>query len=539
MSAGLFLALTSQPAAVYFTRTFYAPAGISEQIAMPSNSIVNVNLVLEEGEHSGIRTAEIPGWTGNAIACPRSKLEELFRQKDLDRTGIYILAGIDKSSGELCAYIGESVSVEERVRHRNAQDKHEFWTQSYFFTNQGKFFNKAHGLYVESELVELVTRAGRVRVMNKTSPSRPDLAQDAVILAENFRSHLAAILPVLGLDILEEKSWPSEIMLPNENGPDPPVPISAPSGLWSFQGACARIDGKRTVVIAGSIAKEWIGKKGGTYAQLQEQLAAEGTLHWTGEGYGVFTRDWEFQSPSAAATVVSGRSASGPASWKKLGASDPPPPPVSPTHSFQGAQARIEGKKTTVLAGSRVRKWFGKGGGLYAHLQEQLVAEGALCWTDEGFGVLTRDWEFKSSSAAATIVCGRSASGPATWKRLDPREPIFEFIMPKMGIAARARLAGPRMVILKGSIIRGKWVGKHQPPSIIERIDQLRGEGSLVEDPSGLGKLTQDVHAPTPSNAACIVAGTHRNGLVVWKHEETGETLKSWRARHESGAEEA
>ena len=401
---------------------------------------ISVILNLVNGTLSGIRMADVTGWAGHALAGPRDNLDELLQQEGADRTGVYILAGIDASSGNLCVYVGKSRAVSTRIRRHQAEGIKKFWTETYLFTDMDLSFNEALAGYVESVLVEKLERARRVQIKNSNSPDKPLLARADVNRAEHFLSNLKVALPVLGLDILEKKAWPKEITQP------------PPPDLWVFQ----------------------------------------------------------------------------------------------------GARARIRGKETTVLKGSQVRKWFGKGKSRFDELQGQLEEEGALRWTSETHGTLTRDVDFTSTSAAASFVCGRSASGPASWKKLGANEPtlpvsdpvpdpeaeaaVFELKIAKIGIAARAHLAedGNRMVVVKGSVVRGKWAGKDQQGSNAKQIKQLCEEGTIVVGPNGLGKLTQDVTASSPSHAASIVSGTTRNGKVDWKHEQTGETLRDWLKRTES-----
>ncbi|MDR5892328.1 DUF4357 domain-containing protein [Halomonas mongoliensis] len=79
------------------------------------------------------------------------------------------------------------------------------------------------------------------------------------------------------------------------------------------------IDGE-FYVFKGSLARgSWVGIVGG-YQSLYNQLCEDGVLV-TSNGTRVFNEDQSFSSPSAAAAVVSGRSANGRISWKVEGRS--------------------------------------------------------------------------------------------------------------------------------------------------------------------------------------------------------------------------
>lgn len=54
-------------------------------------------LYLVEGAPTGIRIAEI-NWTGTVLAAPRSKLAEVIKRPEAQRTGIDLLVGDDPTA---------------------------------------------------------------------------------------------------------------------------------------------------------------------------------------------------------------------------------------------------------------------------------------------------------------------------------------------------------------------------------------------------------------------------------------------------------
>ncbi|MOA40541.1 hypothetical protein D3C78_1624280 [compost metagenome] len=68
-------------------------------------------------------------------------------------------------------------------------------------------------------------------------------------------------------------------------------------------------------MLKGSSARhQWVGVPGG-YQGLFQQLVADGVLVADGSAHLLFSDDYAFSSPSAAAAVVCGRSANGRISW--------------------------------------------------------------------------------------------------------------------------------------------------------------------------------------------------------------------------------
>ena len=54
-----------------------------------------IRLFLVDGTATGLITAEIINWTDHIIIGPRTKLAELVKRPECNRTGIYFLIGPD------------------------------------------------------------------------------------------------------------------------------------------------------------------------------------------------------------------------------------------------------------------------------------------------------------------------------------------------------------------------------------------------------------------------------------------------------------
>jgi hypothetical protein len=80
--------------------------------------------------------------------------------------------------------------------------------------------------------------------------------------------------------------------------------------------ARAELVGGEFIVKSGSRARaNWSGVEYATYRELYRELVEAGVLVQDGE-HCLFTRDYAFPSPSAASSVVLGRSSSGPKEWR-------------------------------------------------------------------------------------------------------------------------------------------------------------------------------------------------------------------------------
>lgn len=51
----------------------------------------SIRIYLSDGSPSGLRHVEIVNWSGQAIACPRSRFSELKEWSESQRPGVYFL----------------------------------------------------------------------------------------------------------------------------------------------------------------------------------------------------------------------------------------------------------------------------------------------------------------------------------------------------------------------------------------------------------------------------------------------------------------
>jgi len=268
---------------------------------MPSATI---KLFLVYGDAKRLRTAELSNWTGKAVAGPRSELDGVLGREEGTNSGVYFLSGTDSESGKSAIYVGEAESIRDRLRGHLDKD---FWNHVVFFISKDENLTKAHVRYLEGRLIEQARAAGRSLVMNGQS-SGSKLPESDREDMEIFLERIHQLMPVLGADAL--------------------VPIgSAPTSQTEEQLLVCEIKGLKAtgrltptgfVVLKGSqaVLKERASAHQYPYTLAsRRRLIEDGTLIQDGDHL-KFTRDSEFTSPSAAATVVHGGSANGLLAWR-------------------------------------------------------------------------------------------------------------------------------------------------------------------------------------------------------------------------------
>lgn len=278
-----------------------------------------LKIFLVDGTSNGLLTAEVMNWTGHVITGPRTRLPELLQRPEINRTAVYFLVGPESGTGlGTQVYIGETDDAKARlVGHNRPEDKggKDFWERVCVVTSKDANLTKGHIKYLESRLITRAKRAGRCELMNGTDPEYDGLPEADRSDMEFFLEQIQTLLPVLGFDFLRMTPPPA---------PAPPGAGALPSLSPMFVGDIPRLgisaraqerDGE-FVVLRGSLARrQWEGVATG-YDKLFNDLVSKGVLAPTADGkHNEFTQDYGFSSVSAAAAVVSGRTANGRMHW--------------------------------------------------------------------------------------------------------------------------------------------------------------------------------------------------------------------------------
>lgn len=265
---------------------------------MPSATI---KLFLVSGEPKGLRTAEISNWNGKAIAGPRSQFDDLVKRDEAAYAGIYLLTGVDPQTGQQVLYVGEAESLKDRLKQHLGKD---FWNHVVFFMGSDNL-TKAHVRYLEGRLIEQARNIGRVGVKNGQG-SGARLPESDTADMEVFLGKVFQLLPVLGVDAfvpLKETSEQKLDQLFHEIKGLKATGVLSSSGIVVFHKSQAVLNERPSAE-----NYPWL-------ADMRRKLKEEGVLV-PEKDYLVFTKDYEFSSPSAAATVLQGGQANGLTAWK-------------------------------------------------------------------------------------------------------------------------------------------------------------------------------------------------------------------------------
>lgn len=293
-----------------------------------------LKVFLVDGVPSGLLTAEIMNWTGHVITGPRSRLSELIQRPEARRTGVYFLVGPDSGQGVgTQVYIGETDEVAQRLTSHNRPEQadgrggKDFWEKVCVISSKDANLTKGHIKYLESQLINMAKLAGRCVLLNGTDPKYDNLPEADRSDMGFFLEQIQTLLPVLGFDFLRKVpqvvapapafAGPSSVPLQNIDAPriqDSPVFIGDVK-KHEITARGQEINGEFVVFQGSKARSDWEGAEI-AYTALYKELVRNGVLALTPDGrHREFTRDHAFSSPSAAASVVAGRSANGRTHW--------------------------------------------------------------------------------------------------------------------------------------------------------------------------------------------------------------------------------
>lgn len=264
-----------------------------------------ITLFLVDELPKGIREARIDQWIGKVVCVPRSRLKD-FDTKELNSSAcVYFLLGPPEEGDLPNVYVGETDLFSNRLNDHNY--KKDWWSEIIVFYSADGSLVKTGAKYLEHICVKRLVEAGKCNLMNGNNPALRTIMKEDVSGLEYFFANITVVMPLLGYDIFEQN------IIKDVKSKGLPVVCkgkgAVANGLWLEDG--------RVVVLRGATAIKDNAPNFEThnYRKLKDKMLEIGRLKVDGD-YLVFTDDYEFDSPSAAAAIVLARSAAGPSEWK-------------------------------------------------------------------------------------------------------------------------------------------------------------------------------------------------------------------------------
>ena len=257
-----------------------------------------IELFLVDGVVDGIVTAELSNWNGKAIKIPRIEVKK-SKRNDITLPGIYFLFCENNS-----VYIGEAENIQDRlnihINDYNSGKEPYYWATAVCFVS--KDLNKALIRYLENKLVEISKEAGKYSILTKNTYKKTVLKESQIASMDEFIDNIKILIKTLGypvLDIGNESNTKKVLFYCKGNN-------ASASGYPSTNGF---------TVLKGSVLSDHTVRSFSTnvlsWYELRNKIEKDGTFV-----DGVLQKDYEFSSPSAAASIFLGRPSNGNDEWK-------------------------------------------------------------------------------------------------------------------------------------------------------------------------------------------------------------------------------
>jgi len=261
-----------------------------------------IQIFLPDGSPRSIKIAELTNRVVKAILIPRNQLENVAKRKEVSNVGLYFLFGESNENAKPMVYIGEAEDCLVRLKQHNREK--EFWTHAVVFVSRIGTFTKAHAKYLEYLGVKVAQEVNRYKLENATIPRLPHITESMEAdLLDSFDT-IKVLLSTLGYPVFESISKKEiakkELFFINAKG------IKAEGDL---------IDDGFVVFKGSEVALNTVPSCQDYIMNFRERLINDGMLLKNGTRYQL-TEDYIFNSPSAAAMVVQGRTANGWIDWK-------------------------------------------------------------------------------------------------------------------------------------------------------------------------------------------------------------------------------
>ena len=265
------------------------------------NNPKTIQIFLPDGNARSIRIAEITSRTIQAIQIPRSKVAEAKKRDEIKNVGVYFLFGVDETTGQPLAYIGEAEDCHNRITQHNRTKG--FWDTAVGITSKTNSFTKAHAKYLEWYCHSKAIEINRFLVNNSTIPAKPYISEQMEAdLLDNFET-IKVLLSTLGFPILEQvvvKTQPSEMLHCKGRG-------VVAKGQYTDDGF---------LVFQGSQCHPEFVPSANKFVKNARQRILDAKIIEMQNNVYVFVKDYLFPSPSQAASTVLGRSTNGWTMWK-------------------------------------------------------------------------------------------------------------------------------------------------------------------------------------------------------------------------------
>lgn len=229
------------------------------------------------------------------IIIPRSDIAIVNEREELKNPSFYLLLGEDINSKPK-AYIGQTEVFADRIKHHD--NKKKFWNKALIFVSIGGAMTKADVEYLEYRGVQRAKEENRFDLENTQIPKQPNLPEHQRDAMDEFFEDCVFMTSFIGCSIFEKEEINNKDIYNIDR-----LNCNA-KGVYNEEGFKVLKDSR--------IIRECSRKY--KYKANREKWVKAYTYEKDGELY--LNSDYQFSSPSTAASYCLGRSSNGWTEWK-------------------------------------------------------------------------------------------------------------------------------------------------------------------------------------------------------------------------------
>lgn len=276
-------------------------------------------------EFKGLQSIELANWSGKVFLGSREHLSICLKREELSKAGIYLLLSTDQTEdGVFQVYIGETDSFSKRIaNHAKSKD---WWDKFIVFTSGDNNLTKAHVRHLEKLLYSLAAESDSpIELMNSSEPGGANLPEADISFVSEFLDNMLFVLSTLGFDYFQASK-----VVPFVRDKDTDVNINGYRfytqqlrAYWQNGTpikSYMKVKDDQYIVEKGSyirlsVTDSFEGKGSGYYKKWKELVESDKVSESDIDGLGILNEDIVFGSPSAAGSVVRGKSTNGRTRW--------------------------------------------------------------------------------------------------------------------------------------------------------------------------------------------------------------------------------
>lgn len=277
-----------------------------------------IKLHIAGDDLKNIKIVELSNWSGKAYVGERKHSKIIQKIEELSSPGVYILFSRDLKIFQISLYIGEADEVNKRINdHIRAKD---WWTDFIIFISKDTNLTKSHVRYLEKRLYEIsIEKKSSIELKNNSKPTGSKLPLSEIDDMEEYLEKLQFILKNLGIINLDSSYIADKSGIDLEN-------------IFYLSLTKDRIDENGNTLTAKMIIiNDGYRLLSGSYIEKEERVSFSKHVYYPlrkkyesndlfeeskYEGCYILKTDIDFNSPSAAASVVKNRATNGQKEWK-------------------------------------------------------------------------------------------------------------------------------------------------------------------------------------------------------------------------------